>query len=57
MAESLHAIKFKAGLKMLPVATVTEKLQFPAKFERDKFCLEFSSESPSSDQEPKSLLL
>jgi len=51
LAESLTAIKFQAGLRQLPVATVTEKLHFPIKFEREKFCLEFSSESPSSDCE------
>lgn len=57
MSESFHAIKFKAGLKLLPVASVREKLEFPVKFDREKFCLEFSSESPSSDCEPTSVRL
>ena len=36
-------------LKQLPVATVFEKLNFPLKFERDKFVMDFSSGRSGSD--------
>ena len=50
--ESLCNFQFKKGLKALPVATVSEKLNFPMKFDRDAFCIDFSSiNSPSSESE------
>ena len=43
---------------MLPIATISEKLKFPMKFERDAFCLDFSSaNSPASDCETTGLRL
>ena len=36
-------------LKQLPVGTVFEKLNFPLKFERDKFVMDFSSGRSGSD--------
>ena len=38
-------------LNELPVATVFEKLNFPLKFDRDQFVLDFSSGKSSSDPE------
>jgi hypothetical protein len=38
-------------LKELPVATVYEKLNFPLKFDKDQFVLDFSSGQTSSDPE------
>ena len=39
-------------LKELPVATVFEKLNFPLKFEKDAFLLDFSSGSGISSSDP-----
>ena len=48
---------FTSKLKQLPVATVREKLNFPLKFEKMEFCLDFLSarSSGTSDCEPTSL--
>ena len=47
---------FQARLERLPVATVSEKLRFPLKFEKESFCLDFQSGgSTTSDCEPTSV--
>lgn len=50
-------VSFTSKLKLLPVATVREKLNFPLKFEKQSFCLDFRSAggSATSDCEPTSL--
>ena len=51
---SMETMSFTSKLKMLPVATVREKLRFPLKFEKSAFCLDFASagSSATSDSEP-----
>lgn len=46
---------FESKLKALPTATINEKLNFPLKFDRESFCLDFSSgpSTGTSDCETK----
>jgi len=45
-------------LRKLPACSITEKLNFPIKFDKDAFCLEFNSaKSTTSDCEPTSSIL
>ena len=47
---------FSKQLSRLPIATVSEKLSFPLKFEKESFCLDFQSGgSTTSDCEPTSV--
>ena len=53
-----ETMSFTSKLKLLPVATVREKLNFPLKFEKQSFCLDFRSAggSATSDCEPTSAI-